>query len=197
MERQGYLLLKKCLGFENIPQNGPEYSHRNLVIARFLVTAVRIDIGGLLSWLVSLSSSVPELTRHGLRRVSMLIPNGGGCCQSVVLSVSLALGESVHSPCQILSVWGPLANESIPLKHVLGRGVGVRSSDVALNYLLRTYLSLKHPLSCRAFKQLECMAKSRVSFWWTLNVSLLIRNHEESYLKRTMGKSSVSWQYLL
>ena len=26
--------------FENIPQNGPEYSHRNLAIARFLVTAV-------------------------------------------------------------------------------------------------------------------------------------------------------------
>ena len=54
--------------FENIPQNGPEYSHRNLAIARFLVTAVRKNIGGLLSWLVSLSSSVPELTRHGLGR---------------------------------------------------------------------------------------------------------------------------------
>ena len=27
--------------FENIPQNGPEYSHRKLAIARFLVTAVR------------------------------------------------------------------------------------------------------------------------------------------------------------
>ena len=33
--------------FENIPQNGPEYSHRNLAIARFLVTAVRKNIGGL------------------------------------------------------------------------------------------------------------------------------------------------------
>ena len=41
-------------GFENIPQNGSEYSHRNLAIARFLVTAVRKNIGGLLSWLVSL-----------------------------------------------------------------------------------------------------------------------------------------------
>ena len=29
--------------FENIPQNGPEYSHRNLA------TAVRKNIGGLLS----------------------------------------------------------------------------------------------------------------------------------------------------
>ena len=37
-------------------------------IARFLVAAVRKNIGGLLSWLVSLSSSVPELTCHGLER---------------------------------------------------------------------------------------------------------------------------------
>ena len=35
--------------FENKPQNGSEYSHRNLAIARFLVTAVRKNIGGLLS----------------------------------------------------------------------------------------------------------------------------------------------------
>ena len=39
-----------------------------LAIARFLVTAVRKNIGGLLSWLVLLSSSVPELTRYGLGR---------------------------------------------------------------------------------------------------------------------------------
>ena len=32
---------------ENIPQNGPEYSHRNLAIARFLVTAVRKKHRGL------------------------------------------------------------------------------------------------------------------------------------------------------
>ena len=37
--------------FENIPQNGPEYSHRNLAIARILVTAVRKNVWGLLSWL--------------------------------------------------------------------------------------------------------------------------------------------------
>ena len=54
--------------FENIPQKGPEYSHRNLAIARFLVTAVRKNIRGFLSLLVSLSSLVPELTRHGLER---------------------------------------------------------------------------------------------------------------------------------
>ena len=66
--------------FENKPQNGSEYSHRNLAIARFLVTAVRKNIGGLLSWLVSLSSSVPELTRHGCKGASMSIPRGGGGC---------------------------------------------------------------------------------------------------------------------
>ena len=54
--------------FENILQNGPEYSYRNLAIARFPVTAMRKNIGGLLSWLVSLSNSVPELTRYGLGR---------------------------------------------------------------------------------------------------------------------------------
>ena len=67
------------------------------------------------------------------------------------------------------NVWSPLTNESIPLKHVLrwGVGGGSRGGDVALHSLLTTCISLKHPLSCRAFQQLECMAKSRVSFWWT------------------------------
>ena len=40
--------------FDNIPQNGPEYSHRNLAIARFLVTAVRKNVGGLHAVLVGL-----------------------------------------------------------------------------------------------------------------------------------------------
>ena len=44
-----------------------------------------------------------------------------------------------------------------------GKEVG-RGGDLALNSLLRTCLSLKHPLSSRAFEQLECMVKSRVSF---------------------------------
>ena len=88
--------------FENISQDGPEYSHRNLAIARFLVTAVGKNIGGLLSSLVSLSSSVPDLTRHGLGRGLHVNPLGEGCCKSVVLSVSLALGESVHSSCLLL-----------------------------------------------------------------------------------------------
>ena len=43
-------------------------------------------------------------------------------------------------------------------------GKKVRGGDVDLNSLLRTCLSLKHPLSCRSLKQLECMAKSSVSF---------------------------------
>ena len=43
----GYHLV--CRIFENIPQSGPEDSHRNLAIAWFLVTAVRKNIGGLLA----------------------------------------------------------------------------------------------------------------------------------------------------
>ena len=96
---RGGLLLGKDRIFRQ-HQNGPKYSHRNLAIARFQVTAVRKNIGGLLSWLVSLSSSVPELTRHGLGRDLHVNPYWGeGCCKSVILSVSLALGESVHSSC--------------------------------------------------------------------------------------------------
>ena len=64
----------------------------------------------------------------------MTFPSGGGCCKSVVWSVRLALGESVHSSCVCLkfvmpntfNVCGPLANESIPVTHVLGWG-GVMS----------------------------------------------------------------------
>ena len=66
------------------------------------------------------------------------------------------------------NVRGPLVNECIPLKHVLGWGGGgveeVRGGDLTLNSLLRTWLSLKRPPSFRAFKQLECVDKSRVSF---------------------------------
>ena len=36
------------------------------------------NIGDLLSWLVSLSSSLPELTRHGFERGLKVNPYGGG-----------------------------------------------------------------------------------------------------------------------
>ena len=89
--------------FENIPQNGPEVSHR------FLVTAVRKNIGDLLSWLVSLSSSLPELTRHGLERGLNVNPQGGGVLEkpgTVRQSCSGGLSALVMSAlsliCQIL-----------------------------------------------------------------------------------------------
>ena len=41
---------------------------------------------------------------------------------------------------------------------------GGGGGDLNLNSLLRTWLSLKHPPSFRAFNQLKCMDKSRVSF---------------------------------
>ena len=62
--------------------------------------------------------------------------------------------------------------------------------DVALNSLLITSLSLKLPLkNPTALKNLE-MAKLRVSFSYIdLIISLLIRNQEESQLRRLMSKS--------
>ena len=140
--------------FENVPPKGPEYLHRNLEIARFLVAAVRIFIGGLLSWLVSSLGSVPELTCHGVGRGLHVYPQREGCCKSVVWSVCL-FGESVHWSCVCFKLFMPNS------LNVSGRG-----GNVALNSLLMSSLSLKLSLSCRALKQLE-MAKLRVSFWWT------------------------------
>ena len=48
---------------------------------------------------------------------------------------------------------------------------------MALNSLLITCLSLKHPLSCRALKQLECMAKSRF-FFFLLDFECFSANQE-------------------
>ena len=47
----------------------------------------------------------------------------------------------------------------IPLKHSPQARARLEGGDLTLNSLLRTWLSFKHPLSSRAFKQLECMAK--------------------------------------
>ena len=72
--------------------------------------------------------------------------------------------------CQILLMFEahwPILMKAFSLRHVLGWGGAVggsRRGDLTLNSLLRTWLSLKHPLSCRAFKPPECMADSRVSF---------------------------------
>ena len=64
------------------------------------------------------------------------------------------------------------ANESIPLKHVLGWGGGLRKSggDLTLNSLLKTWLSLKHPPSFRAFKKLECQGQVQSVFLMDLNL---------------------------
>ena len=72
--------------------------------------------------------------------------------------------------CQILLMFEahwPILMKAFPLKHVLGWGgrlEEVGGGDLTLNSPLRTWLSLKHPLSCRAFKPPECVANSRVSF---------------------------------
>ena len=106
----------------------------------------------------------------------MSIPSGGrvlrkpgtafySCCGRVSALVMSAVSLS----CQILVMfeahWPMKAfSSSRPARLEWGRKSGGEGGDVALNSPLRTCLSLKHPLSCRAFKQLECMAKSRMSF---------------------------------
>ena len=181
-------------------QKGLEYSHRNLdAIARFLVTAVRIFIGGLLSCLVSLSSHCPWANSPwGGKRPTCQSLAGGGY-KSVVRSIGLAAwGLS----CQMLLMFeADWPMKALPWPTCWARGSG-QGGVLALNSLLMACWSLKHPLSCKALEQLGCMAKSSVSFWlWLVWFwSLLIRNQEESHLRRPMvpmGKSSVSWQYLL
>ena len=67
--RNTYIHMSRGI-FENVreKEKGPEYSHRNLAIAGFLVTAERIFIGGLLSWFVPSLRSIPELTCCGVGR---------------------------------------------------------------------------------------------------------------------------------
>ena len=112
----------------------------------------------------------------GWEGASMSIPSGGrvlrkpgtafySCCGRVSALVMSAVSLS----CQILVMfeahWPMKAfSSSRPARLGWGRKSGGEGGDVALNSPLRTCLSLKHPLSCRAFKQLECMAKSRMSF---------------------------------
>ena len=83
-----------------------------------------------------------------------------------------------------------MANESIPLRQVLGWGVEEvgGGGDLILNSLLGTWLNLKHLPSFRAFKQLECMDKSRVSLM-DLNVSFANQEPRRETLRLTMGKS--------
>ena len=47
----------------------------------------------------------------------------------------------------------------------------VRGGDLTLNSLLRTWLSLKHPPSFRAFRKLECQGQVQSVFLMDLNVS--------------------------
>ena len=60
--------------------------------------------------------------------------------------------------------------------------------DVTFNSLLRASLSLKLPLSCRTIKGLEAARDGQVEsvFLIDMNNSLLIRNQEDSHLRRLM-----------
>ena len=66
---------------------------------------------------------------------------------------------------------GPLANERIPLKHVLGWGVEEGRGDLTMNSLLRTWLSLKHPPSFRGLQAARVYGQVQSVFLMDLNVS--------------------------
>ena len=74
------------------------------------------------------------------------------------------------------NVLGPLANESIPLKHVLGCGGGGGWSksgggDLTLNSLFRTWLSPKQPLSFKSLQAARVYGQLQCVFLMDLNVS--------------------------
>ena len=72
----------------------------------------------------------------------------GLVCHGKLFKCLRPIGQGKHSPHPSLS----------------GGALSGQGGDVALNALARANLGLKLSLSCRALKQLECMAKLRVSF---------------------------------
>ena len=115
-----------------------------------------INIGGLLSWLVSFSSSVPELTRHGVGRGLHVNSSGWrvlqkrGTCPLVLLWESeftrhvSALSLSCKIRFMFEAHW-PM--KAVPLKHVLGWGVGSGESFGLYNMFYFVFLQMVSPES--------------------------------------------------
>ena len=138
-----YLLFFGCTSriFENIPQNGPEYSHRNLAIARFLVTAVKQH-----RWLAVLVGLIVELSPWanspcvGKGPPCQFLGGGGEgaakawhCPLVLLWRVSALVMSAFSSSCQILVMFEPPQARSRQ-----GGGGEVGGSDLPLNSLLRT-----------------------------------------------------------
>ena len=137
--------------FENIPQNGPEYSHRNLAIARFFVTAVRKNVRGL-AVLVGLIVKVsPWANSPWVGKGPPCKSLGGGKGAAKAGYCPLVLLWPSQCTCHVclkfvmsnsFNVWDPLANESIPLKHVLGWGGTESQGGGGVMWPLILYLEL-------------------------------------------------------
>ena len=104
----------------------PEYSRRNLTIARLLVTAVRKNVGGLavlVSLIVKLSSRANS-PRAGRGPPCQSLEEEGAAKAWYCLLVLLWQSQCTRHVClkfimsNSFNVWGPLANGGIPLKHV-------------------------------------------------------------------------------
>ena len=87
--------------FENIPQNGPEYSHRepgDNQVSDHCGEKKHRGFAFLVGHIINLSpcANSPWV---GKGPPCQSLAGGVGCCKSVVLSVSLALAESVYWSC--------------------------------------------------------------------------------------------------
>ena len=81
------------ISFKKVPQKAQNIRTRTWCL-RFLVPAVRICTGGLLSWWLIVKLS-PYANLPWVRKGSPCQFLGGGCCKSALWSVSLS-GESIH-----------------------------------------------------------------------------------------------------
>ena len=98
---------------------------------------------GLLSWFVSSSSSIPELTCHGVERGLHVNPCGGEGVAKAWYGQLVSLENQFTDHVSVcfkfvmansLNVSGRLANKRIPLTQVLGcEAVSGQGGDVALN----------------------------------------------------------------
>ena len=96
----------------------------------------------------------------GWEGASMSIPRGEGAAKAwhcpLVLLWESQCTRHVYLKFVMsdsFNVWGPLAKESIPLKHVLCWGVGGGGVGGWCGLEFSAYNLRKHPLSCRALHQ--------------------------------------------
>ena len=119
--------------FENIPQNRPEYPHRSLSVSQVSSHCgenKHRELAVLVGLIVKLSPWANS-PRVGKGPPYQSLGGGGSVLQKCGTALYSCCGsQCTRHVCRKLvmsnscSVWGLLANESIPLKHLLGWGGG-------------------------------------------------------------------------